>query len=86
MGGLRWIAENWIVMLNAIGVVGGLLFAAFAVRAEARIRRIANLLTITTNHREIWVELYDRPELARCQGQISRVTAMVVLEVAGSDP
>ncbi len=65
MGGLRWITENWIVVLNAIGVVGGLLFTAFSVRSEARTRRISNLLTITANHREIWAELYDRPGLAR---------------------
>jgi len=65
MGGWRWIAENWIVVLNAIGVVGGLLFTGFSVRSETRTRRISNLLTITANHREIWAELYDRPRLTR---------------------
>ena len=65
MGGLQWIAENWIIVLNAIGVVGGLLFTGFSVRSEARTRRISNLLTITANHREIWAELYDRPRLSR---------------------
>ena len=65
MGGLHWLADNWIVMLNAIGVVGGLFFTATSVRSETKTRRIANLLTITANHRDIWSELYDRPGLAR---------------------
>lgn len=65
MGGLHWIAENWIGVLNAVGVIGGLLFTAFSIRADARARRVGNLLTITANHREIWLELYHRPELAR---------------------
>lgn len=65
MGGLRWIAENWIAVLNATGVIGGLFFTASSIRSETRTRRITNLLTITSNHREIWSELYDRPGLAR---------------------
>ena len=65
MGGLNWLADNWIVILNATGVVGELFFTAVSIRAETRTRRIANLLTITANHRDIWSELYDRPGLAR---------------------
>ena len=65
MGGLYWIAENWVIMLNAVGVVGGLLFTAVSLRSETKTRRIANLLTITTNHREIWTEFSQRPELSR---------------------
>ena len=65
MGGLRWIAENWVTTLNAVGVVGGLLFTASASRSEERTRRVANLLTITRNHREIWSDFYPTRELAR---------------------
>ena len=65
MGGISWIADNWIAVLNAVGVVGGLFFTAFSVRSQTKTRRIANLLTITANHREIWAELYTRPGLAR---------------------
>lgn len=65
MEGSRWVAENWFEILSAVGIVGGLFFTAVALRSDARTRRIANLLTITTNHREIWKELYGRPELAR---------------------
>ena len=62
---MRWIVENWVTVLNAIGVVGGLFFTATALRSDAKARQIANLLTVTSNHREIWKEFFHRPELAR---------------------
>ena len=65
MGGLRWIAENWVTALNAVGVVGGLFFTASSFRSETKTRRIANLLTITRNHREIWADFYRNRELTR---------------------
>lgn len=61
----RWAAENWFNILNAVGIIGGLLFTAHSLRSETRTRKVANLLTITENHREIWKEFYRRPELAR---------------------
>jgi hypothetical protein len=60
---LHWLAENWFNVLSAIGIIGGLLFTAFSLRSETKTRRIANLLTITKNHREIWSEFSKRPEL-----------------------
>ena len=65
MGFLPWVSDNWYNFLQSIGVVGGLLVAAAAFRLDAKTRRVANLLEITKQHREIWTELYDRPELAR---------------------
>jgi hypothetical protein len=65
MQGLRWMADNWVTMLNAVGVVGGLFFTAAALHSQTETQRVANLLTITANHREIWKEFFRRPELAR---------------------
>lgn len=65
MEGLRWIAENWVIALNAVGVVGGLFFTAASFRSEAKTRRVANLLTITKNHRDIWADFYRNRKLAR---------------------
>src|ERR1700729_1767635 len=65
MGGLQWLAQNWVIALNAVGVIGGLFFTAISFRSETKTRRVANLLTITTNHREIWNEFSIRPELRR---------------------
>ncbi len=60
-----WLGQHWFELLNAVGVVGGLLFTAVSLRSETETRRVGNLLTITSNHREVWTELYRRPELAR---------------------
>jgi len=65
MSALEWLAKNWFTLLNAAGIVGGLLFTAFSLRSETKTRRIANLLTITQNHREMWAELSRRTELHR---------------------
>jgi len=43
----------------------GLLFTGYSLRSETKTRRIANLLTLTRNHRDIWTELYRNPRLAR---------------------
>jgi hypothetical protein len=60
-----WIAENWFNILSAFGIVGSLLFAAFSLRSETKTRRIANLLTLTEGHRDIWSQIFLYPELAR---------------------
>ncbi len=60
-----WIAQNWFDLLSAVGIVGSLLFTAVSLRSETKTRRIANLLTITENHRKLWTEFSKRPDLAR---------------------
>lgn len=60
-----WVLENWFDLLSAVGIIGGLLFTAISLRSETKTRRIANLLTITANHREIWKQFLNRPDLAR---------------------
>jgi hypothetical protein len=65
MGIPRWLIENWFTALNAVGVVGGLLFTGYSLHSETETRRIANLLTLTRNHRDIWTEFYRNPNLER---------------------
>lgn len=65
MEGFRWIADNWVTLLNAVGVGGSLFFTATAVRSATKTQRIANLLALTSNHREVWREFFSNPELAR---------------------
>lgn len=62
---MGWVLENWFTLLNAVGVIGGLFFTAFSLRSEAKTRRIAHLLTITANHREVWKEYSHNPQLKR---------------------
>jgi hypothetical protein len=67
----QWLAEN---SFNIVGTVfgSGLWFTAFSIRKDAiarkeetNARRIANLLAITANHREIWKEYLNNPKLTR---------------------
>lgn len=60
-----WISQNWFNLLSAVGIIGGLWFTAVSLRSETKTRRVANLLTITANHREVWKEFFGKPELAR---------------------
>lgn len=61
----RWAGENWFDILSAVGIIGGLFFTALSLRSESKTRKVANLITLTASHREIWKEFYRRPELAR---------------------
>jgi hypothetical protein len=78
MGGFHWIANNWTVLLSAIGVVGGLLFNGFSLRSETKTRRITNLLTLTQNHREIWTELFRNPRLSRVLSPTADMTKLPI--------
>jgi hypothetical protein len=65
MGIGEWILQNWFNLFSAIGIIAGLWFTAFSLRSETKTRRVANLLSITANHREIWKEFLTNPKLAR---------------------
>lgn len=65
MGAVDWILQNWFELFSAVGIIGGLWFTAVSLRSETKTRRIANLLAITANHREVWKEFFRSPELAR---------------------
>lgn len=62
---LPWLSDNWFQALQSLGILGGLLFAALSFRRDAQERKITNFLEITEHHREIWTEIYRRPELKR---------------------
>ena len=65
MGSLRTLAENWFNLLNAVGIVGGLFFTGYSLHSETKTRRIANLLSLTQAHRDIWKQLLAYPRLGR---------------------
>lgn len=60
-----WITEHWFELLQIIALPGGLLYTGFAIHADAKAKRVANLLTITQQHRDIWMLLFTHPELTR---------------------
>jgi hypothetical protein len=61
----QWLTENWFNLFSAVGIIGSLWFTAVSLRSETKTRRIANLLTVTANYREIWKEYFANPQLAR---------------------
>jgi hypothetical protein len=66
MGGMaQWLTENWFNLFSSLGIIGGLWFTAVSLHSETKTRRIANLLTVTANYREIWKEFFHSPILAR---------------------
>jgi len=65
MGAFQWIAERWFEFVQTGGIIAGLLFSAFTAWKDERARKISNLIELKKEHREIWREVYDRPELNR---------------------
>lgn len=65
MGFLQWISNNWFVLLQSAGISGGLLLTTVSLRDDVKARRVTNLIYMTQHHREIWSQLYTRPELSR---------------------
>ena len=60
-----WVANHVFELLGAVGVVGSLWFTALSFRSDATTRRIANLINITANHREVWKVFLENKELVR---------------------
>ena len=60
-----WIADNWFELLSSAGILGGLWFTAVSLHSETKTRRVANLLTVIQNHRQLWTGFYSNPQLAR---------------------
>ena len=65
----QWLRENWFELISTILGLGGLWFTAFTIRKDTKVRkeevkarRVANLLAITANHREIWKEFLNNFE------------------------
>jgi hypothetical protein len=60
-----WIEEHWFELLQTAGIIGGLLFTAHTVRKDQKAREIGNVNVVKQHHKEIWQQLYERPQLVR---------------------
>ena len=66
MGGLiSWLENNWFLMVQGLGIVGGLFFTALSIRQGTKSRRLGDLLTLNQHHRELWGEFRSNPVLSR---------------------
>ena len=62
---LGWFNDNWFSLCQSGGIIGGLIFTAVSIRRDLKARRISGLLALTEQHRELWNEIYRRPDLER---------------------
>lgn len=60
-----WLTEFGFNLLSAVGVIASLCFTAVSLRSETKTRRIANLLSVTANHREIGKVFLQNKDVAR---------------------
>jgi hypothetical protein len=60
-----WLKQNWFSFSQCVGIVGGLLFTAFSLRDYTKSRRTSFLLSLAEQHRELWSEIHQRPDLGR---------------------
>ena len=60
-----WMSHNWFSLVQTGILFVGLLLIGIALLLEARARRIANLIKLTEQHRDLWERMYWQPELAR---------------------
>lgn len=62
---LNFVAAHWFDTLQTVAIVSGLLYTGSSFRTDIKAKRLQSLFTLTKHHREIWSELYSRPELSR---------------------
>ena len=60
-----WMSHNWFALAQTGAVAAGLLLIGIALLLEARARRVANLIQLTQQHRDLWERMYSQPELSR---------------------
>jgi len=60
-----WITGHWFDLFQTVGIIGGLLLAAYTTWKDAQARRIGNSIAINGQYRTIWKDIYEHPALAR---------------------
>lgn len=65
---MTWIGTSWsaiVETIEAVGIIAGLFFSAQALRENAKALRTSVQFALTEQHREIWMGMISRPDLAR---------------------
>ena len=62
---LPWLGQHWLDLVESAGIVGGLVFTGITVRKDDRAREIDTLISVEEQYKEIWMALYERPQLSR---------------------
>jgi hypothetical protein len=53
-----WIGHNWFAFVQTGSVSAGLFLTGIALLLDARARRVANLIQLTQQHRDLWERMY----------------------------
>lgn len=61
----EWLVAYGKNTLETFGLIAGLFFTAASFRADSKERKIANLMSLADAHRELWLQLTEKPELVR---------------------
>lgn len=62
---MEWATLHWLDLLQSVGILAGLLFTGYNIRADSRERKIQSVFALTEAHRDIWSKVYEHPNLAR---------------------
>ena len=62
---LVWLQGNWLDLVQVVAMIVGFVAAYLKFRDFQREQQIANSITITEAHREVWGRLIDNPDLQR---------------------
>jgi hypothetical protein len=62
---LDQLVQHGFQVVQSLGIISSLIFGAVALRNSLRTQRVANLFQLTQYHRQLYSELFDRPELRR---------------------
>lgn len=79
-GTLRWIIQHGFDLVPNVGVIASLLFTAASYRTDTRSRRLSNLIVLTEQHRDIWKEFIDTPELKRVLDSEAKLKSRPITE------
>jgi hypothetical protein len=60
-----WMSHNWFPLVQTGVLASGLLLIGIALLFDARARRVANLIQLTEQHRDLWERMFVQPELTR---------------------
>jgi hypothetical protein len=79
---LAWFDQNWFILLQSLGIMGSLWLTSATVRRDTRAREASNWLSLLEQHRELWKDLHQRPELSRI---MSREVDLVAQPISAAE-
>lgn len=63
----HWLVQHGESLLESVGIIGGLIFTGVGLHRDSKARRIENMISLTQQHRDIWKQAMETPELMRVQ-------------------